>query len=65
MCCLLSKPKVSMTSLSLCSTAALDCHTGQSKGRYRERERSILLVLVALIHVTSCDTFSPVHTVLH
>ena len=46
MCCLLSKPKVSMT--SLCLTAALDCHTGQSKGRYREQEHSILLVLVGL-----------------
>ena len=32
MCCLLSKPKVSMT--SLCSTAAPDCLTGHSKGRY-------------------------------
>ena len=29
---LLSKPKVNMT--SLCSTAAPDCHTGQSNGRY-------------------------------
>ena len=30
MCCLLSKPKVSVT--SLCSTTALDCCTGHSKG---------------------------------
>ena len=30
MCCLLSKPKVSMTS------AAPDCRTGQSKGRYHD-----------------------------
>ena len=34
-CCLLSKPKVRMT--SLCSTEAPDCRTGQSKGRYRKR----------------------------
>ena len=38
------KPKVSMT--SLCSTAAPNCHTGQSKGRYCMCARSILLILV-------------------
>ena len=43
-CCLLSKSKASM--MSLCSKAAPNCHTGQIKGRYWERERSILLVLV-------------------
>ena len=29
------------------STAALDCHTGQSKGRYRKKELSFLLVLLS------------------
>ena len=43
-CCFLSKPKVTMT--SLCSTAAPDCRTGQSIGRYGKQESSILLVLV-------------------
>ena len=47
MCCLLSKPKVTMT--SLCSTADPDYHTSQSKGRYRKRERSILFGLVGVI----------------
>ena len=31
------KPQVSIT--SLCSLAAIDCHTGQSKGGYHERAR--------------------------
>ena len=43
-CCLLIKPKVSM--MSLCSTAAPDCCTGQSKGRYSEQYHSILVVVV-------------------
>ena len=30
--------------LKLCSTAALDCRTGQNKGRYREKELLFLLV---------------------
>ena len=46
-CCLLSKPKVTMT--SLCSTAAFDCHTSQGNGRYRKWERSILVVVVGII----------------
>ena len=32
--------------LKLGSTAALDCHTGQNKGRYRKKE--LLLLLVSL-----------------
>ena len=32
--------------MSLCSTAAPDCHTGQSKGRYRARAASIPVVVV-------------------
>ena len=43
-CCLLNKPKVSM--MSLCSTAAPDCHTGQSKGRYHKRECSVPVVVI-------------------
>ena len=34
--------------LKLCSTAALDCRTGQNKGRYHEKE--LLLLLVSLVH---------------
>ena len=34
--------------LKLCSTAALDCRTGQNKGRYRKQERSFLLVLLCI-----------------
>ena len=30
--------------LKLCSTTALDCWTGQNKGRYRKQELSFLLV---------------------
>ena len=45
-CCLLSKPNVSM--MSLYSTAAPDCHTGQNKGRYRKQERSIPVVVIVL-----------------
>ena len=41
----LVNPKVSMT--TLCSTAAPDCGTNQSKGRYRKQERSILVVVLA------------------
>ena len=43
-CCLLNKPKVSM--MSLCSTAAPDCHTGQSKGRYHKRECSVPVIVI-------------------
>ena len=32
--------------LKLCSIAALDCQTGQNKGRYRKKELSFLLVLL-------------------
>ena len=39
--CLLCKPKMFMT--SLCSTVAIDCRTGQNKGRYYK-----LLVLLAI-----------------
>ena len=31
--------------LKLCSTAALDCQTGQNNDRYRKKELSFLLVL--------------------
>ena len=55
MCCLLSKPKVSMT--SLCSTAAPNCR-GQSKGKYRKQERSILLVLVGHMISTQVSSIS-------
>ena len=30
--------------LNLCSTVALDCRTGQNKGRYHKKELSFLLV---------------------
>ena len=40
--------------LKLCSTAAPDCQTGQNKGRYREQERSFLLVSLALKDILSC-----------
>jgi hypothetical protein len=33
---------------SLCSRAALDCRTGQSKGRYRARAASILFLSLLL-----------------
>ena len=46
MCCLLSKPKVSMT--SLCSTTAPDCCTGHSKGNIKnESVQSYSFSLVA------------------
>ena len=32
----------------ICSTAALDCRTGQNKGRYREKE--LLFLLISLVH---------------
>ena len=35
--------------LKLCSTAAPDCRTGQNKGRYREQERSFLLVSLCIL----------------
>ena len=37
--------------LTLCSTAALDCRTGQNKGRYREKEFSFLLVLLSATNI--------------
>ena len=33
--------------LTLCSTAALDCQTGQNKVRFCEKELSFLLVLLS------------------
>ena len=36
--------------LKLCSTAALNCRTGQNKGSYREKELSFLLVSLAKNH---------------
>ena len=35
--------------LKLCSTAAPNCRTGQNKGRYREQERSFLLVSLCIL----------------
>ena len=35
--------------LKLGSTAALDCRTGQNKGRYREKELLLLLVSLELL----------------
>ena len=46
--CKLSKPKVIMT--SLCSIAAPNCRTCQSKGRYCKRECLILLILIDALH---------------
>ena len=43
-CCLLSKLKVRITSSY--STKASNYHTGQSKGRYHEREHSITAIVV-------------------
>ena len=57
MCCLLTKSKVSM--MSLCSTAAHDCPTGLSKGRYCDQERSILLVLVDCMNAPSKFVLTP------
>ena len=34
--------------LKLCSTAALNCRTGQNKGRYCEKELSFLLVSLSI-----------------
>ena len=42
------KPKMFM--MSLCLTVALDCRTGQNKGRYRKQERSILLIHIVWEH---------------
>ena len=36
--------------LKLCSTAALDCRTGQNKGRYREKKALIPTHLVDCCH---------------
>ena len=44
------KPKYSMT--LLCSTAAPDCRTGQSKGRYLARVQSQSLLLWQTIEVS-------------
>ena len=37
--------------LRLCSTTALDCRTGQNKGRYRKQERSFFLVWLHTMNV--------------
>ena len=36
--------------MSLGLTTAPDCHTGQSKGRYQARTRSIPIVVIVRLH---------------
>ena len=57
MCCLLSKPKVSMT--PLCLTAAPKCRTSQSKGRNSKWECSILDVVVGKNRVNKLVSLTP------
>ena len=54
LCCLPSKPKVSLT--SLCSKVAPDCHTDQSKDRYCKQERSTRSRW-SLLHIFLLDLF--------
>ena len=42
--------------LKLGSTAALDCRTGQNKGRYHEKELLFLLVLLICIIYRAADS---------
>ena len=44
--------------LKLCSTAALDCRTGQNKGIYRKQELSFLLVLLVRWNSQKCIFFT-------
>ena len=55
--------------LKLCSKAAPNCQTDQNKGRYREQERSFLLVSLAQgicnPYYLPIPEFSPITSLLH
>ena len=55
--------------LKLCSKAAPNCQTDQNKGRYREQERSFLLVSLAEgicnPYYLPIPEFSPITSLLH